>query len=430
MKKLFLLILLFICVTVYAQRSGNYLQAALKAERWIHSQEINKKDSGLAWYDTRDSLYSTSDIYHGNSGVVLFYLELYNITKNPGYLHTAESGMKYILSKPDTSLYPWTAGKAADIIYTSHQVYLQTKDPLYKNSAIKYLNQLNKQIVQVDTLIQFMHVATYYHVGFIFLYADRHKIIEDALTPAKRIGDIFLKGSIKEKAGRRWTWFSNADTAEKTSLNNFSHGTSGVASYLADLYTQTNDKKYLQAATEAGDYLLSISNDSGWVPLFYPYIKSRYYLSVCHGPAGTSRLYYQLSKITKDKKWEDQIRIAAGSVMQSGIPEKLTAGFWNNVSQCCGSAGVAEWYIHLNEHYSDPNYIAFSKRMLDDIIKRGTVEKDMISWTQAENRVQPDLLQAQTGYGQGAAGIGIALLHMYALENKKHTLIKLPEDPF
>lgn len=430
MKKLLCFIAVFISVSLYAQKSDIYLQAALKAERWLRTQEINKKDSGLAWYNTRDSAYYTSDIYHGNSGVILFYLELYNVTKNREFLNKAEAGMKYILLKPNSSLNPWNLGKATSIIYTAHQVYLQTKNPLYKKSAITYLNQLDKQIVQVDTLVRFMHVPGYYHIGFIFLYAYRHKIIEDALTPAKRIGEIFLKGSIKEKAGRRWTWYSNADTAETSSLHNFSHGTAGVASYLAELYTHTKDKRYSEAAREAGEFLLSISNDSGWVPLFYPFKKSRYYLSVCHGPAGTSRLYYLLSKITKDKKWEDQINLAARSVMQSGIPEKFTAGFWNNVGQCCGSAGVAEWYIYLNKHYKDPAYMSFSKHMLNDIVKRANVENGMMSWLQAENRAQPDLLQAQSGYGQGAAGIGIALLHMYALENKKKPLIKLPEEPF
>jgi lantibiotic modifying enzyme len=156
----------------------------------------------------------------------------------------------------------------------------------------------------------------------------------------------------------------------------------------------------------------------------------RYYLGVCSGPAGTSRLYYQLSIITGEKRWMDVIKLAANSIIESGIPEKKTLGYWNNVGQCCGNAGIAEWFLSLNEHYRDPKYIKFSKHMLNDILKRATIENNMMSWAQAENNNQPDLLQAQTGYMQGAAGIGIALLHMYDFENKKMGLIKLPYNPF
>ena len=31
----------------------------------------------------------------------------------------------------------------------------------------------------------------------------------------------------------------------------------------------------------------------------------------------------------------------ARGISSSGIPERRTAGFWNNVSVCCGNAGVA-----------------------------------------------------------------------------------------
>ena len=413
-------------------KSAVYLQAALKAEHWIHSQEVNKQDSGIAWCNIKNSAIYNSDLYYGNSGVVLFYLELYNITKQKQYLHKADQGLKYILLKHEPNVYPWNAGDLAGIIYTVHQGYLQTKNPLYKKAVVNYLSQLNQQIVQVDSLKKFMHVMQYSNVGSIFLYANMYKLTDNALSAAKHVGDILLNGSLKANVGIRWTWASNADTAEKASLPNFSHGTAGVAAYLAQLFKATKDERYLIAAREAGNYLISISNDSGWVPHWYPFTNSniRYYLGVCHGPAGTSRLFYQLSEITREQKWLDIIKLAANSIMESGIPKKRTTGFWNNVSQCCGSAGIAEWYLSLDEHYTNAKYVAFSKQMLDDILERATLEDDMMNWVQAENRHEPEKLKAQTGYMQGASGIGIALLHMYAHENGKKFLIKLPDNPF
>jgi hypothetical protein len=52
------------------------------------------------------------------------------------------------------------------------------------------------------------------------------------------------------------------------------------------------------------------------------------------------------------------------------------------------------------------------------------------SWIQAEHRVRPDLLVAQTGYMQGAAGIGMLLLHLEAFEKGRGAEIILPDSPF
>ena len=51
-------------------------------------------------------------------------------------------------------------------------------------------------------------------------------------------------------------------------------------------------------------------------------------------------------------------------------------------------------------------------------------------WTQAEHRVQPGLLIAQTGHMQGAAGVGKYFLHMDAMEERGEVpRVVLPDDP-
>jgi hypothetical protein len=51
-------------------------------------------------------------------------------------------------------------------------------------------------------------------------------------------------------------------------------------------------------------------------------------------------------------------------------------------------------------------------------------------WIQAEHRIQPKLLIAQTAYMQGAAGIGMLLLHFDALKHGRPARITLPDNPF
>jgi len=53
-----------------------------------------------------------------------------------------------------------------------------------------------------------------------------------------------------------------------------------------------------------------------------------------------------------------------------------------------------------------------------------------VRWIQAEHRVKPELLVAQTGYMQGAAGIGMLFLHLDALERGRKASIVFPDSPF
>src|SRR5262249_17562547 len=133
---------------------------------------------------------------------------------------------------------------------------------------------------------------------------------------------------------------------------------------------------------------------------------------------------------TGAKEWMDWVRKCANGIMESGLPDRRTSGFWNNVSQCCGSAGVAEFFLDLYRLTGERRYLAFSQRMADDFLGRATHDAQGGAWVQAEHRVKPDLLIAQTGYMQGAAGIGVGLLHLDAGLRGMKPPIRLPDNPW
>jgi len=124
------------------------------------------------------------------------------------------------------------------------------------------------------------------------------------------------------------------------------------------------------------------------------------------------------------------VKKSARALLQSGIPEKQTPGFWNNVSQCCGSAGVAEFFLNLYRVTKERPYLDFAKQVTANLLTRATREGDGLKWIQAEHRVKPELLIAQTGYMQGAAGIGMLLLHLDAFEQGRAGGITFPDSPF
>src|SRR5205807_1241529 len=53
-----------------------------------------------------------------------------------------------------------------------------------------------------------------------------------------------------------------------------------------------------------------------------------------------------------------------------------------------------------------------------------------LRWIQAEHRVKPELLVAQTGWMQGAAGVGHMFLRMDAVDRHRKLSIRMPDSPF
>jgi hypothetical protein len=91
---------------------------------------------------------------------------------------------------------------------------------------------------------------------------------------------------------------------------------------------------------------------------------------------------------------------------------------------------VAEFFLDLHEVTREPKYLAFSRELTRDLLRRATADEKGTRWVQAEHRVKPELLQAQTGYMQGAAGVGMWLLRLDRFEHGKKPAVRLPDTPF
>jgi lantibiotic modifying enzyme len=258
------------------------------------------------------------------------------------------------------------------------------------------------------------------------LYAANEMNHQSSKELAVTAGQRLLEMGIPAESGMKWAMSPDYPRL----MPNFSHGTAGICYFFSKLYNETKQPEFLKAAISGSEYLLSITNENGLIFHHEPGCEDLFYLGWCHGPVGTARLYYQLWKITGDDRWLDAIQKAAKGIMQSGIPMKQTPGFWNNAGQCCGSAGVIEYFLDLYSITYENEYLIFAKRMVSDLLARAEIDENGMRWIQAEHRVRPDLLVAQTGYMQGAAGIGMCLLRLSAQETRQKVYIKLPDSPF
>lgn len=78
----------------------------------------------------------------------------------------------------------------------------------------------------------------------------------------------------------------------------------------------------------------------------------------------------------------------------------------------------------------DRRHLAYAERVAQDAIARGTVDGDGMKWVQAENRTSPGNVVAQTGLMQGAAGVGLAMLHLDGAIAGRKPAVVLPDNPF
>ncbi len=249
------------------------------------------------------------------------------------------------------------------------------------------------------------------------------------LDLAARAGTRLAELGRPENGGLKWAM----DPSFPRLMPNFSHGTAGIAYFLAALYRETRRPEFLEAALAGAKYLLSVAKTDGDSCLIFhdePDNKELYYLGWCHGPVGTARLFFLLAEVSGDRTWLDWVRRSANGLLASGIPEQETPGFWNNAGICCGLAGVGEFFLDLSKALGDRAYLEFSKRVAARLLARSTVERGRMFWLQAEHRTRPDYLFAQTGYMQGAAGIGTFLFRLADADRPGVDRIVFPDTPF
>ncbi len=414
--------------------ASTYLEKALQAAEWITSSAVKIPGGIKVWPADPRALHTVDNtLYAGNPGVILFFLEAYYSTGKKQYLNDACEGANYLLAaaanEREMGLYTGISG----IGFVLWETFKATGKEKYRHGVRRCIQLIRNGAKRVEKGIQWNSSTDiiYGSAGIGLFLATMAKELKDPTLHdlAVQAGRRLLELGIPVKKGLKWRM--NPDFSRL--MPNFSHGTAGVAYFLATLFKETKKKEFLNGALAGASYLLSIAKTGGDACLIFhhePGGEDLYYLGWCHGPVGTARLFYRLYQVTGDKTWMEWVKKSARGIMESGIPEKQTPGFWNNVGRCCGSAGVAEFFLDLYRVTNDQTYMAFAKKMTHQLLNKAVSEGKGLKWIQAEHRVRPDFLVAQTGLMQGAAGIGLWLLKLDAFEKGEKEKISFPDSPF
>ncbi len=119
-------------------------------------------------------------------------------------------------------------------------------------------------------------------------------------------------------------------------------------------------------------------------------------------------MFRLLSAVTRDPVWQDLADRCWHTVIHSGLPRRVRPGFWDNSGRCCGTAGVLA--LACDRHAERRDDLEFATVLVDDLASRATVDRAGVRWSNYENRVTPSVLEPQTGWAMGTAGIVRELL--------------------
>jgi lantibiotic modifying enzyme len=413
-----------------------WLAAARQAGVWIARSAISD-EQGTRWpADPSDPASVSLDMYNGTTGVVPFWLELHHATGDSAALERAAAGADYLISRmpsgataKDFGLYEGLAGTA----YVLELTYRATKQEKYHDAAMRALGLIERGAQPAGAGVQWVDstdiISGSAGTGLTLLWAHRNMKYPGALALATRAGKHLVEVGEPEKGGIKWR--INAGMARN--YPNFSHGTAGVSYFLAALSAATGDRTFLDAARGGATYLQAIAtptpNDGRMVFHSEPGNEQLYYLSWCHGPAGTARLFHLLGELTHDAAYTGYVDRLATALVDMKVPER-SPGYWENISQCCGNCGVTEFFLSMHQLRGGNSHLDMAERVAADTLRRGTASDGGLKWIQAEHRVKPELLIAQTGLMQGAAGVGIAMLHLDGAREKRKPLVVLPDNPW
>lgn len=431
---------------------ADYLGLAMGAADWMLSNQMSDEFGVLFPGDPADPkrFFMTSaapeSFYSGMAGTVLMFAELAQKTNEARYREAARDGAERLLKRwpaiADTPIVPidmrWSMiFGVSGIGMALYLVGQMLSEPRYSAALGAIADRIVKAADPSNPKGTWTEYAGYIADSSTILYllhAARLLNQPRYLRTARQAGDRLIALATQESDGTlAWRGPQNP-TIPHLYYPNFEMGTSGIAYTLASLFEATGERRYLDAAKRAAGHLMNIAAVSGnaaLIPYALPDHSDIFYLGFCHGAAGTARAFYKLHQQTGDRIYLDWTDRLAQGILATGAPELESPGMWNTMTQCCGVASHVTFFLGLWAAFGNARHLELAQRAGRVISSRASnLDGKGDRWFMAWSRVDPNIVNTETGYMIGASGIATALLHLH-LANAGRYDVSLPFDnPF
>lgn len=401
-------------------------------------------------------LLSPTSLYGGAAGIAFFYLRLFQASGERDYLLKAEAGVRYCMEayrgiQDFRSDSPYLAGAYMGFMngpaggaYVAGLLYQATGDAAYLDFAKQVAEDAIAAAKKEDGGITWYG---FYGIlgegGLILFFLNLYDITgEDKFLAAAKAASAYIdaKKEIAPKGGFRWYVM---DTGTFPTIRRpggyfpgFEYGAAGCGYIFASLYERTKSEEALAVAEGAAEYILSLARFSedgkaALIPYNDTYLTDLYYLGVCQGPIGTSRLFFKMYQATGKKDYLDFVVALTNGLLAAGAPLKHSPGYWRTNCYCCGAAGMIEHFVNVHKLTGDEAYRKAAYDAAAALLGESTVQEDgKRNWYTAWNRHEPWTSDAYTGLYHGSAGCAAALLVLVAYEESGKGLAGYLEDPY
>lgn len=441
--------------------SEKLLNASLETAGWI--EKYNTIENDLECWevlpgrkiDDNALLLKDTSLYAGAAGIALFYLRLYVATQDESWLKKAKNGINYCINrykgKQDFSTdaeylqgaYIGFLNGPAGGAYVSHLLYKETREEKYKDFALRVADDLIETAREENGEIFWYGFYGILGEGSLILFLlemyEFYKIDKYLETAHKASKYIAEKKEESPWGGYRWNVMPSETfpTIGKPGgyFPGFEYGAAGSGYILAKAYEYTKDDRLLEIAQKAAEYILNIADyssdgESALVRYNDTYLTDLYYLGVCQGPIGTSRLFYELYKITENDKYKQFVIQLTNGILSAGAPLRHSEGYWRTNCYCCGAAGMLEHFINIHRLTGDNKYLNAAYDAAEAIIGESTVNQKLRCWYTSWNRHEPESSDAYIGLYHGSSGCASALLTFRQYLDKKESLPPYLEDAY
>lgn len=160
------------------------------------------------------------------------------------------------------------------------------------------------------------------------------------------------------------------------------------------------------------------------------YLTDLYYLGVCQGPIGTSRLFYKLYRITGDESYKDFVIKLTNGLLAAGHQRNIRTVIEERIAIAVGAAGMLEHFLHVHKLTGNSVYLDAAYEAAEAIIGESTYQHKVRNWYTSWNRHEPDRSEAYVGLYHGSGGCAASLLALAQYIEDKTYLPGYLEDPY